>query len=148
MVIASRPEISYRPPMPIDCQTEVPGAFRQVLRIDAHTLHADVSPALGGEGSAPGPHEYFDASLATCKALTATWYAKKHGIALDRVEAQVERDDSRERQGTYVLRVKLAYFGALSAADKQRLHDAVARCPVHKLMTTTTVEIETAPLEG
>ena len=134
--------------MPIDCQTEQPGAFRQILRIDAHTLHADVSHALGGQDSAPGPHEYFDASLATCKALTATWYAKKNGLALDRVEAHVERDASREREGTYVLRVKLAFFGALSQADKQKIYDAVARCPVHKLMTTTTVEIETAPLES
>lgn len=132
--------------MPVDCQTEKPGAYRQVVRVDAHTLHADVSAALGSEGSAPGPHDYFDVSLATCKALTATWYAKKNGIRLDRVEAHVERDDSKERQGTYVLRVKLAFFGALSDAEKAKLYDVVSRCPVHKLMTTTTVEIETAPL--
>lgn len=130
----------------IDCQTETPGGYRQVVRVDAHTLHADVGPSLGGTGSAPGPHDYFDVSLATCKALTATWYAKKNGILLDRVEAHVERDDSRERQGTYVLKVKLAFFGPLSDAEKQKLHDVVGRCPVHKLMTTTTVEIETAPL--
>jgi putative redox protein len=132
--------------MAVDCKTEVAGGFRQVLQIDAHTLHADVKPAVGGEDSAPGPHEYFDASLATCKALTATWYAKKNGIALDRVEVHVERDDSRERQGTYVLHVSLAFFGGLSDADKQKLYDVVGRCPVHKLMTTTTVEIVTKPL--
>ena len=134
--------------MSVDCRTEKPGAFRQVITIDAHTLHADVGAALGGGGSAPGPHDYFDASLAACKALTATWYAKKSGIALDRVEARVERDDSRERQGTYVLRVALAYFGALTDADRAKLHDVVSRCPVHKLMTTATVEIETAPPAG
>ena len=132
--------------MSVDCRTEHPGAFRQVVRIDAHTLHADVGVALGGLNSAPGPHDYFDASLAACKALTATWYAKKNGMALDRVEAHVERDDSRERQGTYVLKVKVAFFGALSDADKQKLYDVVSRCPVHKLMTTTDVQIETAPL--
>jgi putative redox protein len=132
--------------MPVDCQTETPGGFRQVVRVDAHTLHADVNAASGSTGSAPGPHDYFDVSLATCKALTATWYAKKNGIALDRVEAHVERDDSRERQGTYVLRVKLAFFGALSDAETAKLFDVVSRCPIHKLMTSTTVEIETAPL--
>lgn len=132
--------------MAVECRTEEPGSFRQVIRVDAHTLHADVGPALGGQGSAPGAHDLFDASLAACKGLTATWYAKKNGLALDRVEVRVERDDSRERQGTYVLRVRLAYHGALSAADKARIHDAVTRCPVHKLMTTATVEVETAPL--
>jgi len=130
----------------VDCKTEVAGAFRQVIQVDAHTLHADVTPALGGQDSAPGAHEYFDVSLATCKALTATWYAKKNGIALDRVEVHVERDASREREGTYVLNVALAFFGGLSDAEKQKLHDVAGRCPIHKLMTTTTVEIQTKPL--
>ncbi|PTL80527.1 OsmC family protein [Vitiosangium sp. GDMCC 1.1324] len=133
--------------MTIESKTEQSGAFRQVLHAGTHTFHADVAPALGGQDSAPGPHEYFDASLAACKALTATWYAKKHGIALERVETHVERDDSRERQGFYSLRVKLAFHGALSAEDKQRLYAAVAQCPVHKLMTSTEVEIVTEPLE-
>jgi putative redox protein len=134
--------------MTIDSQTEQRGAFRQVLHVGAHSFHADVLPALGGQDSAPGPHDYFDASLAACKALTATWYAKKHGMALERVETHVERDDTRERQGTYVLRVKLAFHGALSGEDKKRLYDAVARCPIHKLMTTTDVEILTEPFEA
>ncbi|MCI0571559.1 MAG: OsmC family protein [Myxococcaceae bacterium] len=133
--------------MAITSQTEQPRAFRQVLRVGPHTLHADVSPEAGGQDSAPGPHDYFDASLAACKALTAMWYAKKHGLALERVETVVERDDSRERQGHYVLEVKLGFFGALTAEDERRLHDAVALCPIHKLMTTATVDIVTAPLE-
>jgi putative redox protein len=132
--------------MTIECHNEVDGVFRQVIRVDAHTLYADVGLALGGAASAPGPHEYFDVSLATCKALTAMVYAKRHSIALDRIEVQVERDSSREREGFYGLRVKLAYFGALSNADKQRVHDAISRCPIHKLMATSTIEIETAPL--
>ena len=132
--------------MAVDCKTETPGGFRQIVQVDAHTLHADVMPALGGHDTAPGPHEYFDTSLATCKAITATWYAKKNGIALDRVEVHVERDASREREGTYVLHVSMAFFGALSDAEKQKLHDVVSRCPIHKLMTTSTVEIETRPL--
>lgn len=132
--------------MTIESKTERPSAFRQVIRIDAHTMFADVLPSEGGEGSAPGPHDYFDASLAACKALTATWYAKKNGMALERVEAQIERDDSKERQGTYVLKVKVAFFGALSDAEKQKLYEVVGRCPVHKLMTTTKVQVETSPL--
>jgi putative redox protein len=130
----------------IDCQTEQTGTFRQVIRVDSHTFHADVGAAAGGQGSAPGPHEYFDASLATCKALTAHLYAKGHGIALDRVDVQIERDASRERQGAYVLRVKLEFFGALTDAEKTKLRDVVSRCPIHKLMTTTKVEIESEPL--
>ena len=128
--------------MPIICETESVGAFRQVLSIDAHTLHADVAAALGGDDSAPGPHEYFDAALATCKALTACVAAKQRGFALDRVHVEVTRDATLERQGTYKLSVRLRFEGGLSDAEQQKLHDLVARCPIHKLMTTSTVEIE------
>jgi putative redox protein len=132
--------------MTIHCATEPPGIFRQVVHVDAHTLHADMKPAAGGQDSAPSPHDYFDTALATCKALTACIYAKSRKLALDRVEVYVERDDSREREGTYVLRVKVEYFGALSQAEKEKMHSALTRCPIHKLMTTTTVEVETLPL--
>ncbi len=132
--------------MTIRSQTESPPTFRQVVSIDAHTLHADVAPAVGGTNSAPGPHDYFDAALATCKALTASVYAKSHAIALDRVIVEIDRDDTQERQGTYVLTVRLRFEGALTDAEQQKLHDVVSRCPIHKLMTTTTVEIRQQPL--
>lgn len=131
--------------MTIECSNEVDGVFRQVVRVGPHTVHADVPVTLGGAASAPTPHDYFDASLATCKALTAMMYAKKHAIALDHVDVVVDRDSAREREGMYVLRVKLAYFGALSDDDRQRLDTAVSRCPIHKLMTTTTVQVDMVP---
>ena len=132
----------------IDCETERPNEFPQTLRVRGHTLRADVMPAAGGHDEAPGPHDLFDAALAACKALTATWYAKKNGIPLERVETHVERDDAEERKGTYRLKVKLSFHGPLDDSQRQKLYDVVARCPIHKLMTTTNVEIETAPLEA
>ena len=62
------------------------------LKTRAHTFRADVNRGVGSTDSAPGPHDYFDAALAACKALTATWYAKRHDIPLERVETHVERD--------------------------------------------------------
>lgn len=127
----------------VDCRTEQPGEYPQVLTVRDHTLHADVGPALGGTDSAPGPHDYFDAALAACKTLTAHWYAKRHAIPLERVESQVERDDSEERRGKYRLRVRLAFHGTMTDEQRSALARAVAACPIHKLMTTTEVEIET-----
>jgi putative redox protein len=128
--------------MKITSRTEHAGKPRQIISVDAkHTLYADLGSASGGEGSAPGAHDYFDVALAICKAQTAFVYAKARGIALDRVTAEVVRDDSQERQGTYVLDVKLTFEGALSEAEKLKMADVLNRCPIHKLMTTTTVEI-------
>lgn len=127
----------------VDCKTERPSEYPQIVQVRSHTLHADVGPNIGGTDSAPGPHDYFDVALATCKALTATFYAKRHAIPLERVETRVERDDSRERDGIYRLRVTVAFHGPMSDEQRAALDRAIAACPVHKLMTTTEVEIET-----
>jgi putative redox protein len=130
-----------------DCESEQPNAFPQVLHVRSHTFRADVSTASGSTDSAPSPHDYFDSSLAACKTLTAIWFAKKNGIPLERVESHVERDDKDERSGKYVLRVRLAFHGNLTEEDRERLYAAASHCPIHKLMTTTDVTIEMAPLE-
>ena len=127
----------------IECATETPGQYPQVLRTRAHTLRADLREDEGSTDSAPGAHDYFDAALAACKALTATWYAKRKGIPLERVETRVERDDADERKGVYRLRVHVVFHGPMTDEQRASLHAAVAKCPVHKLMTTTEVEIET-----
>ncbi len=130
----------------VHCTTEKAGGYRHRIEVRAHVLHADLSVPEGGEDAGPGAHDYFDASLAACKALTAMWYAKKNGMPLERVEAHVERDDAEERQGRYKLRVQLAFHGALSEEQRSRIYAAVGKCPVSKLMTTSEVVIETAPL--
>jgi putative redox protein len=131
----------------IDCATETPNTFPQRIQVRGHSFRSDVGPSSGSTDSAPGPHDYFDAALAACKTLTATWYARRHQIPLERVESHVERNDSEERRGRYVLKVRMAFHGALSDDQRSRLYAAVAACPIHKLMSTAEVVIETAPLE-
>jgi putative redox protein len=126
----------------IDCQTDRPSEFPVTLRVRSHSFHADVGADLGSTDSAPGPHDYFDASLAACKALTAMWYAKKNKIALERVETHVERDASQERAGKYVLKVRVTFHGPMSDDERAKLYTAVGKCPIHRLMTTTDVVIE------
>lgn len=140
------PEAPKPAPETVQCATEKPNSFPQVLQVRTHTFRADVGPSAGGTDTAPGAHDYFDAALAACKALTATWYARKHQMPLERVESRVERDDSGERQGKYLLKVRLAFHGPLSDEQRSRLYAAVSACPIHKLMTTAEVQIETAPL--
>jgi len=127
----------------VDSETARANDYPQVVRVRTHTFAADVGQESGGSDSAPDPHDYFDTALATCKALTATWYAKRHAIPLERVETHVERDATRERAGVYRLRVRVTFHGPLSDEQRTALDRAVAACPIHKLMTTTEVEIET-----
>lgn len=127
----------------VECATETPGDYPQGLRTRTHTFRADVGRGSGSGDSAPSPHDYFDAALAACKALTATWYAKRHGIPLEHVESHVERDDSEERKGKYRLRVRMQFHGPLSDEQRDALARAAGACPIHKLMTRAEIEIET-----
>lgn len=130
----------------IDLETDRAGEYPHTVRVRNHTFTVDVGPALGGGDTAPGPHDLFDASLAACKALTAVWYARRHKLPLERVSTHVESDDSAERAGVYKLTVRVELHGA-ELTDEQRasIQRAIGACPIHKLMTTADVQIETLP---
>ncbi len=129
--------------MPIDARTEPRRRLRHVITIDAHTLVADMPVLSGGDDGGPSSHDYFDASLVACMGQTAILYARLHELPLERVLLHVERDASREREGTYVLSVTVGLEGDLTLAQRARVLEIVDRCPIHKLMTTATVEIRT-----
>ena len=129
----------------IDSQTLRAGEYPITVRVRSHSFTSDVAAATGGQDSAPGPHDFFDTALATCKAMTAMWYAKRHGIPLERIESHVESDDSQERAGVYRMRLRVELFGPLTDEQRAQIHRAIAACPIHKLMTTSDVQIEVMP---
>lgn len=120
----------------------------QRISIGPHTLHSDVSVELGGAGSAPEPHDLFDAALGACKALTLALYAKQRGLPLEGLDVKLNRDDSQERQGIYRLDVELTLHGALDDAQRQQLLRVADKCPIHKLMTGSEVQVSTRLSEG
>jgi putative redox protein len=128
----------------IESHTVRSGEYEQRISVGAHQLTADEPLSEGGIDAGPTPHDLFDASLVTCKAITAHWYAKRKGIPLERVDGVVERDDREERRGVYRLIVKLTFHGALTDEQRAQLHRAAAACPITKLMTTSDVTIELA----
>jgi putative redox protein len=135
--------------MTITVNTESSEGFRHSIQIDDHEpFFADLPKAQGGEGSAPEPHDYFDAALGACKALTLKMYAQKKGIPLTGVTVEVKHDNSQEQQGKYALQVKLTLKGVLTDDQRKELHRVADRCPVHKLMTTSEVTIETLLSQG
>jgi putative redox protein len=118
--------------------------MRQGIRIGSHTLAADETVEQGGGGSAPTPHDLYDAALGACKAMTVLWYARRKGIPVEGIEVRVERDSTQERAGTYRLDTQLRLGGPLSEAQRQELLSVAAKCPIHKLMTAVKTEITTS----
>ncbi len=133
--------------MTIFLQKSDSGSYRQTIRVhqhtSQHTLYSDLASAAGGDDSAPDPHDLFDAALAACKAMTLMLYAKRKEIPLDWVDVEINRDSSQETKGQYTLDVSLKLVGNLSEAEQQQLLLIADKCPIHKLMTSTTIQVNT-----
>lgn len=134
--------------MTVTVNTVSHDSFRHSIDIDGHQVFTDLPTSLGGESSAPSPHDYFDAALGACKALTLKLYAQKKGIPLTGVTVEVKHDAEQESKGKYALHVKLTLKGVLTDAQREELQRVADKCPVHKLMTTAEVTIETHLSEG
>ena len=71
----------------------IPGTLRQDVLIDGrHHLTTEAAEHVGGEGSAPAPHELFPAALAACVAMTLTIYARTKEWDLGEVTVAVDYD--------------------------------------------------------
>ncbi|MDW5375567.1 OsmC family protein [Halomonas sp. HP20-15] len=117
-------------------------SLRQRVELEQfEDLFVDAPAIVGGDESAPDPHDYFDLALGACKAITARMYARRKQWPLTRVVATVTRNDREERQGRYYLDVELSFEGIDDPAQRQRLLEISDRCPIHRLMTDATVEI-------
>jgi putative redox protein len=130
--------------MTIRILRDVKTPMRHDIQIGPHRISTDASIENGGEASAPGPHDFYDAALGACKALTILAYARRKRIPLENIDIAVDRDTTEERAGTYRLSVVLTLTGNLTGADREDLLRVAEKCPIHRLMTTATTEITTS----
>lgn len=72
--------------------TTLEEGLRCVTREGDWTTESDLSPALGGEASAPSPGVLSRAALGSCLAMIYRMRAERHGIVLKSVTVTVEAD--------------------------------------------------------
>jgi len=108
----------------------IPGTLRQEVVIDGqHRLITDEPEHLGGEGSAPAPHELFPAALASCISTTLVMYARTKGWELGNVSVAVDYDN-RSTPRRFEISIELG--GDLSDEQLGRLEKVAASCPVRR----------------
>tara|TARA_A100001391_G_scaffold99724_1_gene66310 strand:+ start:1023 stop:1457 length:435 start_codon:yes stop_codon:yes gene_type:complete len=135
--------------MSIEVISRRSGSFVQRVQVASFDeLLVDVPAVVGGDESAPDPHDYFDLSLGACKSITVQMYARRKGLPLAGIITTVDRDDSDERRGSnseYRLTVSMQFLAEegheLDAETRARLIEISERCPIHRLMTSTRVSV-------
>lgn len=100
--------------------------------------------SAGGTDAGPTPYEILLGSLAACTTITLRLYADHKGIALEGVDVELRFDrvhaddcaDCDERADGFIERIesRVTFHGSFDDAQKKRLGQVAARCPVHKTL--------------
>ncbi|HKI92067.1 MAG TPA: OsmC family protein [Gaiellaceae bacterium] len=124
----------------------LPGTLRTDIVVDGRFhLVTDEPEVLGGDGSAPAPHELFPAALASCVSTTLVMYARTKEWDLGEVEVDVDYDHlSTPRR--FEIAIKLG--GDLSADQLRRLEKVAAACPVRRAIESGVVFEEKLEASG
>jgi putative redox protein len=108
----------------------IPGTLRQEVVIDGkHRLITDEPERVGGDGSAPAPHELLPAALASCISTTLVMYARTKGWDLGEVSVAVDYDNQSTPRRFDVV---VTLGGALTDDQLRRLEKVAASCPVRR----------------
>lgn len=108
----------------------LPGSLRQEVLIDGkHRLVTDEPVEVGGEGSAPAPHELLPAALASCISTTLVMYARRKGWELGDVRVEVGYDH-RATPRRFDVTVRLG--ADLGPGELELLRKVAAACPVRR----------------
>jgi len=123
----------------------IPGTLRQQIVIDGkHRLITDQPELVGGDGSAPSPHELFPAALAACVATTLVMYARTKEWDLGEVTVDVDFD---HRSTPRVFQVGIRLTGTLSDGQLERLEKVAAACPLRRSIESGIEFVERLELE-
>jgi putative redox protein len=108
----------------------LPGSLRQEVVVDGrYRLTTDQTERLGGDGTAPAPHELFPAALAACISTTLVTYARTKNWDLGEVTVDVDYDQRAEPR-RFAIDIRIT--GDLSGQQLQRLRRVAAACPLRR----------------
>lgn len=112
--------------------TKYLGGLAYDVKLPEFLIRADVKEKQGGKNSAPDPHDYVEAALAACTAITVQMYAQRKEIPLDSVDVKISI--TREgREGNEISR-SVSFKGNLTAEQKALLLTIAEKCPIHHLL--------------
>jgi putative redox protein len=114
--------------------------YEHEVEMREHRLIVDEPEDVGGRDRGPKPSELLAASLATCSAITIEMYAGRKGWELGAVEVAVEfTEASTDNPASFDVNVRIP--AELDADQHKRILAIVAKCPVHRVLSSTDVEI-------
>ena len=110
--------------------------LRQEAKFDDFTVIADQPIRYKGDGSAPGPFDYFLASSALCAAYFVKVYCNARGIPTDNIRLSQNNIVDPENRYKQIFKIQVELPSDISEKDRQGILRSIDRCTVKKVIQT------------
>ena len=108
--------------------------LRLEAKFDDFTVVADQPIRYKGNGSAPGPFDYFLASSALCAAYFVKLYCDTRGISTENIRLSQNNIVDPDNRYQQIFKIQVALPTDISATDRQGILRSIERCTVKKVV--------------
>jgi ribosomal protein S12 methylthiotransferase accessory factor len=110
--------------------------LRQEAKFDDFSVIADQPIRYKGDGSAPGPFDYFLASSALCAAYFVKVYCAARDIPTDHIRLSQNNIVDPENRYKQIFKIQVELPADISDKDRQGILRSIDRCTVKKVIQT------------
>jgi len=110
--------------------------LRQEAKFDDFTVIADQPIRYKGDGSAPGPFDYFLASSALCAAYFVKLYCDTRNIPTEHIRLSQNNIVDPENRYKQTFKIQVELPPDISAKDRLGILRSIDRCTVKKVVQT------------
>jgi ribosomal protein S12 methylthiotransferase accessory factor len=108
--------------------------LRLEAKFDDFTVIADQPIRYKGDGSAPGPFDYFLASSALCAAYFVKLYCDTRNISTENIRLSQNNIVDPENRYQQIFKIHVELPEDISAVDRQGILRSIERCTVKKVV--------------
>ena len=110
--------------------------LRLEAKFDDFTVIADQPIRYKGDGSAPGPFDYFLASSALCAAYFVKVYCKARDISTENIRLSQNNIVDPDDRYNQLIQIQVELPDDISAKDREGILRSIDRCTVKKVVQT------------
>ena len=121
---------------PMEIKVNFLDNLRLEAKFDDFTVVADQPIRYKGDGSAPGPFDYFLASSALCAAYFVKLYCQTRNIPTDNIRLSQNNIVDPENRYNQIFKIQVELPADISAKDRQGILRSIDRCTVKKVVQT------------
>lgn len=110
--------------------------LRLEAKFDDFTVIADQPIRYKGDGSAPGPFDYFLASSALCAAYFVKLYCQTRNIPTENIRLSQNNIVDPDNRYNQIFKIQVELPADISERDRQGILRSIDRCTVKKVVQT------------